>query len=121
MRPASLPDARFSTLDGVCIACVHSSMRRRFEWDDEKAERNFRDHGIHFEEAIDAFFDPNRVELFDEGHSEDEARYVVLGFSGNGRLLFVCFAPVGDDATRLIHARVAERKWRRVYEEENDT
>jgi hypothetical protein len=28
---------------------------------------------VSFEEAADAFFDPNRVELFDEGHSEEQA------------------------------------------------
>ena len=94
-------------------------MRRAFEWDEDKASRNFQDHGVSFDEAIDVFFDPARVELFDEGHSEDEARYTVLGFSGTGRLLFVSFTPVDSDRTRIIHARVAERKWRRVYEENN--
>ena len=67
--------------------------------------------------ADDTFYDPNRVELFDEGHSQDEARYVVLGFSSKGRLLFVSFTPLGNDTTRIIHARVAERKWRKFYEE----
>ena len=92
-------------------------MRTGFAWDDDKAEQNERDHGVSFDEAADAFYDPNRVELFDEGHSEDEARYVVLGFSSKGRLLFVSFTPVGKHTTRIIHARVAERKWRKVYEE----
>ena len=56
-------------------------MRHRFTWDDDKAEQNHRDHGVSFDEAADAFYDPNRVELFDEGHSEAEARYIVRGFS----------------------------------------
>ena len=92
-------------------------MRRRFTWDDDKAEQNHRDHGVSFDEAADVFYDPNRVELFDEGHSQDEARYVVLGFSSKGRLLFVSFTPLGNDTTRFIHARVAERNWREFYEE----
>ena len=76
-----------------------------------------RDHGVSFDEATAVFYDPDRVELFDEGHSENEARYVVLGFSNKGRLLFVSFTPVGNNRTRIIHARVAERKWRQCYEE----
>jgi len=94
-------------------------MPRGFEWDEDKANRNLEDHGVSFEEAADVFFDPARVELFDEGHSEDEARYVVLGFSGKGRLLFVSFTPIDSDVTRLIHARVAGQKWRKVYEANN--
>ena len=94
-------------------------MRTGFAWDDDKAEQNERDHGVSFDEAADAFYDPNRVELFDEGHSEGEARYVVLGFSSKGCLLFVSFTPVGKDTTRIIHARVAERKWGKFYEENN--
>ena len=94
-------------------------MRHGFTWDDEKAEQNRHDHGVSFDEAADAFYDPNRVELFDEGHSEEEARYVVLGFSAKGRLLFVSFTPIDKDIIRIIHARVAERKWRNAYEANN--
>ncbi len=89
-------------------------MRYGFTWDDDKAQQNIRNHGVSFDEATDVFYDPDRVELFDEGHSEDEARYVVLGFSRKGRLLFVSFTPIGNHTTRIIHARVAERKWEKV-------
>ncbi|WP_143141869.1 BrnT family toxin, partial [Xylella fastidiosa] len=43
-------------------------MERYFEWDDKKAESNFRKHGIRFDEAALAFDDPfavseqNRIE-----------------------------------------------------------
>lgn len=94
-------------------------MRHGFVWDADKAETNLREHGVTFDEATDVFYDPNRVELFDEGHSENEARYVVLGFSNKSRLLFVSFTPIGKDIMRIIHARVAERKWRKFYEENN--
>jgi len=94
-------------------------VRRGFTWDNDKAERNLHEHEVAFDEAADAFYDPNRVELFDEGHSEDEGRYVVIGFSASGRLLFVSFTPQDNDLIRIIHARVAERKWRKFYEENN--
>ena len=92
-------------------------VRHGFTWDDDKAERNLESHGVSFDEAADVFYDSNRVELFDEGHSEDEGRYVIIGFSAGGRLLFVSFKPLENDLIRIIHARVAERKWRKFYEE----
>jgi len=94
-------------------------MRNGFEWDEAKAKTNSATHGVSFDEAVEAFYDANRVELFDEGHSEEEGRYVVIGFSGQGRLLFVSFKPVEHNLIRVIHARVAERKWRKFYEENN--
>ena len=82
------------------------------------AEGNLRDHGIGFDEATTVFDDSNRVEGFDEGHSENEARHFVIGFSQKGRLLFVAFTIRGQ-AIRIIHSRIAERKWSQVYEKEN--
>ncbi len=90
----------------------------RFEWDAAKAERNGRNHGVGFDEAATVFDDPNRVEAFDEGHSENEARHFVIGFSHQGRLLFVAFT-IRRRAIRIIHARLAEKRWREVYEKEN--
>lgn len=90
-----------------------------FEWDDDKAERNRRQHGVGFDEAQTAFSDPNFIEIFDEGHSENEARHVIIGFSSKGRLLFVVYT-VRNSEIRLIHARLADGKWRRIYEEENE-
>jgi len=69
-------------------------MRDCFEWDEAKADTNFRTHGVSFDEAADIFYDSDRVDLFDEGHSEEDGRYVVIGFSTQGRLLFVPFKPV---------------------------
>lgn len=61
-----------------------------------------------FEEATDVFYDAARVEYFDDGHSEDEGRYGVIGFSLKGRLLIVSFTPRGE-RLRIISARKAER------------
>lgn len=36
-----------------------------FEWDDRKAARNLREHGVSFEEARQAFDDPNHV-MYDD-------------------------------------------------------
>jgi uncharacterized DUF497 family protein len=94
-------------------------VREGFEWDDDKAGANFGIHGVSFDEAAEVFYDSNRVELFDEGHSANEGRYVVIGFSASGRLLFVSFKPADNNLIRIIHARIAERKWQKLYEENN--
>jgi len=88
-----------------------------FEWDDDKAERNENDHEVSFKEARGVFLDPNRVELFDKSHSKNEARYSVIGFSRQGRLVF--WHTIRESRIRIIHAHVAERDEEQIYEENN--
>ena len=40
-----------------------------FEWDDEKAKANERDHGVSFEEAIEVFDDEFALEELDVSRS----------------------------------------------------
>ncbi|MGN1328586.1 MAG: BrnT family toxin, partial [Eubacterium sp.] len=42
----------------------------QFEWDDEKEKINIVKHGIDFSTAARVFKDENRIELYDEAHSE---------------------------------------------------
>ena len=63
----------------------------KFEWDEAKAAINLKIHGVSFDEAIEAFFDPNAVEGFDSGHSKNENRFHIIGFSSR-RLLYVVYA-----------------------------
>ena len=87
-----------------------------WEWDDHKAERNAGDHdGVTFTEAQSVFQDPERVELYDEAHSEEEGRFAAIGFSSKGRLLLVVFTPRGE-RTRLITARTTERDEENISE-----
>ena len=88
-----------------------------FEWETEKAEINVGKHGISFEEASRAFDDPHAVEIFDEEHSIDEARYQLIGFSDR-RMLFVVFT-LRDERKRIIHARRATKSMERFYVEQN--
>ena len=41
-----------------------------FEWDESKAAKNFRKHGVSFEEAATAFGDPFSITIYDPLHSE---------------------------------------------------
>ena len=53
----------------------------RFEWDDKKAAANLRKHWVSFDEAAEVFYDPNSVSVEDAGHSHDEARFLIVGYS----------------------------------------
>lgn len=61
----------------------------QFEWDESKAERNRSKHEVSFEEAKTVFDDPLYVDFYDPDHSKDEARYLIIGASNQGRLLIV--------------------------------
>ena len=90
----------------------------RFSWDGEKAAENVRKHGVSFEEASTVFFDENARLKQDTDHSEEEDRFVLLGFSAKLRILVVCHAYREDDEViRLISARRATRKERNRYDE----
>jgi uncharacterized DUF497 family protein len=67
-----------------------------------------------FENAEYAFEDPLRLIRRDDDNSEEEERWQTIG-SAMGQLLFVVYTQVGDTATRLISARIAEPKERRIY------
>jgi len=89
---------------------------RTFTWDDDKQEFNIIKHGINFLEAATVFDDENALITHDPDHSQDEDRFVILGFSKNVRLLIVCHCYRSDDTVvRIISARKANRKERKVY------
>jgi hypothetical protein len=81
----------------------------QFEWDDSKAERNARKHRVSFDEALSAFYDPRQVAFYDPEHSEDEDREILIGHSGQARLLVVIYTLRGE-TIRIISARLATRK-----------
>ena len=81
----------------------------RFIWDNSKVSLNKRKHGISFEEAQTVFYDENAIEYFDPDHSEDEDRFIMLGFSFKLRMLVVCYCVRTGNAIRIISARKATR------------
>lgn len=89
-----------------------------FAWDPDKAERNSQKHGISFEEAASAFYDPQARILYDPDHSQDEERYILLGISEVSQLLMVCHVYKENGCLiRLISARRATKNERRQYQE----
>ena len=63
-----------------------------FDWDEKKNQLNFRNHKIWFEEAQTVWADSGAQEFFDSDHSDDEDRYIRVGYSTHSRLLLVFFA-----------------------------
>ena len=82
------------------------------EWDDDKAEQNFKKHKIRFEIAARVFLDDYRIEDFDELHSDDEERIKVIGRVG--KILAVIYTERGEKY-RLISARYADKKEQEDY------
>ncbi|GJM27155.1 MAG: hypothetical protein DHS20C16_35700 [Phycisphaerae bacterium] len=84
-----------------------------FEWDPEKAQRNFRKHKISFEQSAAVFGDPHALTIYDHEHSDDEERWVTLGLDNRGVPLVVCHtyhAQSKDKAViRIISARKATK------------
>jgi uncharacterized DUF497 family protein len=87
-----------------------------FEWDSNKASSNLKKHGISFETACEAFFDPFFM-VVDAGVIEGEQREAVIGMTVNWRLLFVVYVMI-DDTVRIISARKATENERKQYEDQ---
>ena len=88
----------------------------RFIWDDEKYAINLRKHGITFEEASTVFDDENATYFDDETHSQNEDRFIVIGYSRRARMLMVCHCfRNGDSLIRIISARKATKSESEIY------
>ena len=94
-------------------------MERYFEWDDSKAESNYRKHGIRFEEAALVFDDPLAVSEQDRIEN-GEQRWQSIGTVGGCLLLLVAHTvrleDGGIEIVRIISARRVDRKERKRYE-----
>jgi uncharacterized DUF497 family protein len=98
---------------------VYIQKLRVFEWDPLKALANFEKHKVSFEEAASVFLDPDSTEADDLEHSLHEYRAKRLGKSALGRILLVIFTVRrfrnDEEKTRIISARQANRKERKVH------
>jgi len=88
----------------------------RFEWDQKKAETNLRKHRVSFEEAITVFYDENGFLINDPDHSDEEERFILMGFSDRFRIIVVshCYKR-NDQVIRIISARKATRPEQKQY------
>ena len=110
-----------------------------FEYDEAKNQRNIEKHGISLRNAARVFFDYDRIEMYDDEHSEEEDRYNTIGDTAYGNLntignlnqsgrtvddiLFVVYTErvlyredeKEIEITRLISARLATNFERGLY------
>lgn len=90
----------------------------KFEWDEAKAKSNLIKHGVSFDEAKSVFDDDFARVIYDETHSKNEERFVILGMSRKLRILVVVHCLRQDSLiVRLISARKATQNEQNQYKE----
>ena len=89
--------------------------KHKFIWDNEKAKINKKKHGINFETAAEVFLDENRIDDYDELHSNFEDRTRVIGMVEE--ILTVIYTERGD-RNRIISARKASKTEKEDYYEQ---
>jgi len=89
-----------------------------FEWDENKNRINKKRHGVSFEAAKYAFFDPCSITTFDRVVDGEERWHTIGGV--NGVILFlVVHTTLENDSTeiiRIISARRPTNRERKCYE-----
>lgn len=89
----------------------------KFEWDTHKAASNLKKHKVSFEEAKSVFYDEFAIQFFDEEHSADEERFLMLGMSSGAKLLIVCHCErEHGEIIRIISARKATKHESTFYQ-----
>jgi|GEM_PF-714954 len=90
----------------------------KFDWDARKAAINEKKHRISFAAAITAFDDPYALIERDEEHSTlDELREALIGEAEPGVLVVIFTIREAGAVYRIISARRASKKERKLYEE----
>jgi uncharacterized protein len=85
-----------------------------YQWDPEKAASNWMKHDVDFADAVGVFEDEWALTIREQD-VEGEQRFATLGIDFLERVLVVVYTYRGKKI-RLISARRATRKERRVYE-----
>jgi len=91
----------------------------KFEWDDQKNQKNIQKHGISFKEARGVFDDPLHISILDKRFSYFEERWITMGQSNRHKLLVVAnlfFDESGEGIIRIISAREATINEQKQYE-----
>jgi uncharacterized protein len=90
-----------------------------YEWDPAKSRVNLSKHGVHLADAAGALQDELALTIRDPDGDEEE-RWVTLGLDSVGRFLVVVWTLRGN-TVRIISARKATARERRLYEKSDET
>ena len=85
-----------------------------FQWDPEKADLNYKKHGIDIADAVGIFEDEWALTIKQE-IVNNEQRFASIGIDFLGRIVVVVYTYRGDDI-RFISVRPATKSERNVYE-----
>ncbi len=86
-----------------------------FVWDREKSQKNIHKHGVSFDQAAEALFDPFLRVV--DASPDDEVRDAVIGMDTDWTLFFVVHIAFEKETIRIISARKATQHERRLYED----
>ena len=86
-----------------------------FEWNEANEKKNWLKHKVAAKEAEDVFYDHKKLLLEDIKHLEKEKRFVLIGKTKAGRMLFTVFT-IRDKKIRIISSRDTNRKEEDFYE-----
>lgn len=87
-----------------------------FDWDKWNIEKSLKKHGVSPNETEELFLDESVLLIEDLKHSQKEERFIAIGETTQGTLLFAVFTVRGD-RIRIVSVRKANEKERRKYEE----
>jgi len=79
----------------------------------------FIKHKVSFEEAATVFGNPLSETFDDPDHSAEELRFLIIGYSEKGKLLFVSHTD-DRETVRIISARESTRTERESYKQEQN-
>lgn len=85
-----------------------------FEWDTDKELVNIRQHDVSFEEALSVLLHDDFAQTNEDVREYDEQRFITLGMSNLGRLLYVVWTQ-REVNYRMISARKANKHEQKGY------
>ena len=88
-----------------------------YEWDPNKEKSNFKKHRVKFADAVGVFEDENAITIQDEHKGED--RFINIGIDFLSWILVVVYT-FRDIVIRIISARKATARERKMYEEQDE-
>jgi len=88
-----------------------------YEWDPSKEKSNYKKHRVKFADAVGVFEDENAITIQDEHKSEE--RFITIGRDFLSRILVVAYT-FRDIVIRIISARKARARERKLYEEQDE-
>jgi len=87
-----------------------------FEWDEGNIDKSYQKHKITPNQAEEIFLDIDLKVETDVKHSQKEERFIAIGKTLERRLILFVVFTIRGNKIRIISARPANKKERKVYE-----